>query len=73
MASWINQYDSTFFITLATLLVGAFGLSVKYCLRSRCENINVCYGLLSVHRNVDLESREEMKQIELGIKDEEEK
>ena len=31
--SWIQTYDGVFFISLATILVGAFGLSVKYCLK----------------------------------------
>lgn len=67
--SWIDTYDSGFFITLATLFVGFLGLCTKYCLRSRCENISICYGLMTVHRNVELESREEMKQLELGIEE----
>lgn len=71
--SWINEYDSVFFISLATLIIGAFGMSFKYCLRSRCENISICYGLLTVHRNVVLESQEQIREIELGLEEKEDK
>ncbi len=67
--SWIDQYNSTFFISLATLLVGAFGLSVKYCLRSKCEDLNLCFGLLKIHRNVQLEAEIEKRELELGIEE----
>jgi hypothetical protein len=61
-----NEFDSVFFISLATLLVGSFGLTVKYCLRSKCEDISICFGLLKVHRNVNLETELEMKELEEG-------
>ncbi len=70
---WTDQYNDVFFISLATLLVGAFGLSIKYCLRSKCDDISLCCGLLKIHRNVDLEAQIEQKELELGIRDDEEK
>jgi hypothetical protein len=70
--SWIDTYDAVFFISLATILVGAFGVSVKYCLKSKCEHFSLCCGLLNIDRRVDLEVQEEIKAMELGIKDDEE-
>ena len=72
MGEWIDTYDAVFFITISTLLFGCFGLVIKYCLRSKCVNINLCFGLITVHRNVELEVQEEMKKLELGIKDDDE-
>lgn len=69
--SWIETYDAVFFISIATIIVGAFGVSVKYCLKSKCEHLNLCCGLLVIDRRVDLEAQEEMKELELGIRDEE--
>ena len=46
---------------------------IKYCLKSKSDNINLCFGLITVHRNVELEAQEEMKEMELGIKDDESK
>jgi hypothetical protein len=69
--SWIQTYDAVFFISLATILVGAFGVSAKYCLKSKCEHFSCCYGLFTIDRRVDLEVQEEIKALELGIKEEE--
>lgn len=69
--SWIDTYDAVFFISLATILVGAFGVSAKYCLKSKCEHFSCCYGLFTIDRRVDLEVQEEIRALELGIKDEE--
>ena len=69
--SWIQTYDAVFFISLATILVGAFGVSAKYCLKSKCEHFSCCYGLFTIDRRVDLEVQEEMRLAELGVKDEE--
>ena len=44
MSNWFSEFDSVFWITLATLLTGSIGLSVKYCLKSKCENVSVCWG-----------------------------
>ena len=69
---WINTYDGVFFITISTLLFGCIGLSIKYLLKSKCDNVNLCYGLIKVHRNVKVEEELEMKKLELGIKDDDE-
>jgi hypothetical protein len=69
---WINTYDAVFFVTISTLLFGCFGIVIKYCLKSKCDNIKLCCGLIQIHRNVELETQEEMKAMELGIKEDEE-
>jgi len=71
MSAWIQTYDGVFFISLATILMGAFGVSVKYCLKSKCEHLNLCCGLLVIDRRVDLEIQEEMKELEMGVKEDE--
>ena len=73
MSDWIETFDAVFFVTISTLLFGCFGVLIKYCLKSKCDNINLCFGLVTVHRNVELEAQEEMKAMELGIKDDESK
>ena len=71
--AWINTFDGVFFITISTLLFGCFGLSIRYCLKSRCDTINLCYGLISVHRDVKIEEELEMRAMDLGVKDDESK
>jgi len=71
--SWIQTYDAVFFISLATLLMGGLGVAAKYCLKSKCEHFSCCFGVFTIDRRVDLEVQEEMKAMELGVKEDEEK
>lgn len=73
MSIWYDTFDAVFWITISTLACGSFGLVVRYCLKSKCDNINICYGLVNVHRDVKLEVEEEMKEMELGINSDEPK
>ena len=73
MSDWIDTFDAVFWITISTLVCGSFGLVVRYCLKSKCDNISICCGLINVHRDVKLEVEEEMKEIELGINNDEPK
>jgi hypothetical protein len=66
--AWYLEFNSTFWITLATIITGSIGLSIKYCLKSKCGEIKLCYGLVEINRNVELEAEEEMKEMELGIR-----
>lgn len=45
-----------FYITIGGLISAFFGLTLKMCFKSRCEDINLCWGLFKVHRNVELEA-----------------
>jgi hypothetical protein len=71
--TWTETYDAVFFISLATILVGALGVSAKYCLKSKCEHFSCCCGLFVIDRRVDLEVQEHIKEIELGITDDDKK
>ena len=66
MTDWKSIYDGVFFISIATILAGSFGLAVRYCLKSKCEKFSICFGLFEIKRRVDLEVQEEMAQIEMG-------
>jgi hypothetical protein len=69
MSDW-EIFGAVFWLTISSLVCGSFGLVVRYCLKSKCEDINLCYGLIHVKRDVKLEVEEELKEMELGIKDE---
>lgn len=78
MAPFYTEFGEAFFISAGTMIVGLCALSIKYCLKSKCEHFGLCCGLISIDRRVDLEVQEEMKKIELGMEtsddaDEEEK
>lgn len=56
---WIEVFDGTFWITIATIFTGSLALTVKYCLKSKCERVNICWGGLQINRNVELEVGDE--------------
>jgi hypothetical protein len=71
MSNWMLTYDGVFFISIATILAGSFGLSVRYCLKSKCEKFSICCGLLEINRRVDSEVQEELAMMEMGNVEEE--
>lgn len=62
---------NTYFILSIVSLLGAMCLiAFKVCFASKCEEVSICYGILSVKRNVSIEEKEfhgsvqqEMKEI----------
>lgn len=62
---WTETYDAVFFLSLCTLLCSGFGLAIKYCLKSKCEHLSLCFGAIIVDRRVDLETQEEIRALEL--------
>jgi hypothetical protein len=72
MRVW-DTFDGIFWISLTTILVGALGMTAKYCLKSKCERFNCCFGAFEIQRRVDLETQEEIRLAELGINEDEEK
>ena len=63
MTDWIETFDGVFFITIATLICGSFGLVVRYCLKSKCDEVNLCFGLVKVHRDIKAEIELEEKEL----------
>jgi len=61
---WITEFNGIFFITISGLICTSISLLIRYCLKSKCEDINICYGLIKIKRNVELEFQEEIKQME---------
>ena len=54
MSVW-NTFDDTFWLTLAGIIVGVLGILIRYCFLSKCDNVSICFGILKVHRAVELE------------------
>jgi len=56
--------DGVFFLTLGTMVFGFLGLSVRYCLKSKCDDCSICFGMIKIHRNVKVELQEEKLELE---------
>jgi hypothetical protein len=66
----MTEYSEGFWITLTGLVIGFLGLSIRYCLKSKCDAVE-CF-CFKIHRVVDLEEKLEERQLEHGIYDSEE-
>lgn len=66
-AAWMQTYDAVFFVSVGTLIIGFFGLVIKYCLKSKCENVKLCFGAIEINRRVDLETQVEMHEMDVGL------
>jgi hypothetical protein len=58
MTTW-EIFNAGFWITIATLVTGSLALVIKYSLKSKCDNVQCCWGAITIHRNVELENNEE--------------
>jgi len=57
----MNEFE--FYITIAGIISGFLGITLKLCLKSKCEDVNVCWGLFNIHRNVQIEEDLEINNI----------
>jgi hypothetical protein len=44
--------ENAIIITLATMGSALIGLIIRYSYRSKCEDVNFCWGFLKFHRDV---------------------
>lgn len=51
--------DATLIYGLATLGSGVLGLSIRYCFKSKCEDVSLCFGIIKIHRNTEDEVKAE--------------
>ena len=59
-------FDGAFFISTTTIIVGILGVAIRYALKSKCRNTNICYGCIVIDRNTEGEIDEELAELELG-------
>lgn len=62
------MFSESFYITVVGVLTTFLGLMIRYCLKSKCSNVNLCYGLININRDVDAE----IEELKLEEKEEEE-
>ena len=60
--SWFNTFNDVFFISIATLTFRFLGVVIKSMLASKCDNVNICCGLIKIHRAVELEVEQQQQQ-----------
>jgi hypothetical protein len=53
-------------LTFAVMLIAGILLAMKICFASKCDDVKICCGLLSIHRNVTVENTEIANNESLG-------
>ena len=56
--------DGITIITITTIILGCLVMSLKILFKSKCKDVNICYGLLKVKRTVELENDIEIDNIQ---------
>ena len=59
---WYDDFNSVFFITVGTMVFGFLGIVLRYAFLSKCDNVSICFGLIKIHRVVQIE--EDLPQVE---------
>jgi hypothetical protein len=58
MSEWYKEFDSIFWTGICTMVFGGIALLVRYAFKSKCDNINLCYGCIQIHRVVEAEEKD---------------
>lgn len=57
--------DTVFIYSLAVLGVSLIGLLLKYSFKSKCVDIDLCYGCIHIKRDIENENIEEKNELRL--------
>ena len=55
---WETNYNSTFFLSVGTILITAFSVCLSYALKSKCSSVKLCGGCIEIVRDIDAELEE---------------
>ena len=57
----MTELSEVFYLSVVTSAVAVVGLIVRYCLKSKCDDVEICGNCIKIHRDVRAE-----EEIELG-------
>jgi len=61
---WWDEFNSVFWTGIATMSFGALALLVRAGYASKCDNVSICFGMVRIHRAVELEEQKEEDDLE---------
>lgn len=50
-------HDAAFWVSIGTLVIGAYRFTLSQAYKSKCSQIKMCFGLLDIQRNVEIENQ----------------
>ena len=66
MSEWDN-FNSVFWLSLSAGVFGFFAIALKSCLKSKCSDTDLCFGMIKIKRDTASELEESEFEIEHGI------
>jgi hypothetical protein len=51
--------NETLIYGLGSLVIGLIGLLIRYSFKSKCSDVSILWGCLSVHRDIEEEIKEQ--------------
>ena len=60
---WYDTFNDIFWISISTSFFALVGLTIKTALKSKCDETNLCWGLIKIHRKVELEENSEEESV----------
>ena len=55
MSSWTQEFNSSFFLSIAGIVFASIGACFAYMYKSKCKHIKLCGGLIDVERDIQAE------------------
>ena len=68
---WYDDFNSVFVITVGTMIFGFLGIVLRYAFLSKCDNVSICFGLIKIHRVVQIEDVPPVEEVKEEQKEEE--
>jgi len=62
-----KEFNGTFWLTITGVITAFLSGVLVYAIKSKCTKCDICYGLLTVQRDVRVELEEEKLELENGI------
>lgn len=59
MSESSGSFNSTFVLSMGTLVVTASGVCLAYALKSKCSSVKLCGGCIDIVRDVEAELEED--------------
>ena len=61
------EFGGTFWLTIVGLISAFLSGALVYAIKSKCSRCSLCFGMVDIERNCELEVEEEKFELEKGI------
>ena len=60
----MTQFSEIFYTSLISTLSGIFLAILAACYKSKCSDVSLCFGLIELKRNIEIEFKEDMRAVD---------